>query len=147
MFTAKTLSGLSTATLSTNITRDPLEQFDVLSLPAIGGGLTNLALLLALNVLVMGALFASYSVQVKTTYDYTLRSLYNLVRSVVRENLYIAKHQYFTVIFYLFFTLLLANLVGMVPYSFTVTSSFIVTFFLAMTYFVALNHVAVVRNG
>lgn len=34
---------------------DPLEQFDVLSLPAVGGGLTNLSLLLALNVLIMGA--------------------------------------------------------------------------------------------
>lgn len=66
---------------------------------------------------------------------------------MVRENLYIAKQQYFTVIFYLFFTLLLANLVGMVPYSFTVTSSFIVTFFLALTHFIGLNHLAVVRNG
>jgi hypothetical protein len=33
--------------------RDPLEQFDVLALPVVGGGLTNLSLLLALNVLVM----------------------------------------------------------------------------------------------
>lgn len=66
---------------------------------------------------------------------------------MVRENLYIAKQQYFTVIFYLFFTLLLANLVGMVPYSFTVTSSFIVTFFLALAHFIGLNHLAVVRNG
>jgi hypothetical protein len=33
---------------------DPLEQFDVLALPIVGGGLTNLSLLLALNVLVMG---------------------------------------------------------------------------------------------
>jgi ATP synthase subunit 6 len=66
---------------------------------------------------------------------------------MIRENLYIAKQQYFTVIFYLFFTLLLANLVGMVPYSFTVTSSFIVTFFLALAHFIGLNHLAVVRNG
>jgi len=36
-----------------NILYDPLEQFDVLALPLIGGGLTNLSLLLALNVLIM----------------------------------------------------------------------------------------------
>jgi len=36
-----------------NVNYDPLEQFDVLALPVIGGGLTNLSLLLALNVLIM----------------------------------------------------------------------------------------------
>jgi F0F1-type ATP synthase membrane subunit a len=127
--------------------QDPLEQFDVLALPIVGGGLTNLSLLLALNILVMAVWFNSYSIQIRNNYDFTLRALYMLVRSMVRENLYVAKQQYFTVLFYLFFTLLLANLVGMVPYSFTITSSFIVTFFLALTYFIAINHLAVVKHG
>ena len=35
------------------IATDLLEQFDVLALPVIGGGLTNPSLLLALNVLIM----------------------------------------------------------------------------------------------
>lgn len=47
---------LMTATfINPLIALDPLEQFDVLSLPVIGGGLTNLSLLLALNILIMGA--------------------------------------------------------------------------------------------
>jgi len=125
---------------------DPLEQFDVLALPLIGGGLTNLSLLLAINVVIMLAWFSSYSAQVTNNYDFVLRSLYMLVRSMVRENLYVRKQQYFTVLFYLFFTLLIANLVGMVPYSFTITSSFVVTFFIAMTHFVAINHLAVVKH-
>ena len=64
----------------------------------------------------------------------------------MKENLYIRKQQYFVVLFYLFFTILLANLFGMVPYSFTITSSFVVTFFLAMTHFVAINHLAAVKH-
>jgi F-type H+-transporting ATPase subunit a len=68
------------------------------------------------------------------------------VRSIVKENLYIRKQQYFTVLFYLFFTILLANLVGMIPFSFTITSSFVVTFFLAMMHFVAINHLAAVKH-
>ena len=68
------------------------------------------------------------------------------MRSIVKENLYIRKQQYFVGLFYLFFTILLANLFGMVPYSFTITSSFIVTFFLAMTHFVAINHLAAVKH-
>lgn len=131
-----------------NIAIDPLEQFDVLSLslPLLGGGLTNLALLLGLNILLMAAWFSSYNVQVSNNYDFALRVLYQLVRSMVKENLYIRKQQYFSVLFYLFFTLLIANLVGMIPYSFTITSSFVVTFFLAMTHFVAINHLAVVKH-
>jgi len=125
---------------------DPLEQFDVLALPIIGGGLTNLSLLLALNILIMSTWFTSYNIQVTNNYDFALRALYMLVRSMVRENLYVRKQQYFTVLFYLFFTLLIANLVGMVPYSFTITSSFIVTFFIALTHFVAINHLAVVKH-
>jgi ATP synthase subunit 6 len=137
----------STHLLNLTILRDPLEQFDVLALPVVGGGLTNLSLLLALNVLIMGVWFASYNIQVSNNYDFSLRALYLLVRAMVRENLYVAKQQYFTVLFYLFFTLLLANLVGMIPYSFTITSSFIVTFFLALTHFLAINHLAVVKHG
>jgi len=125
---------------------DPLEQFDVLSLPVIGGGLTNLSLFLTLNLIIVSLWFSSYNIQVTNNYDFVLRTLYQLVRSMVRENLYIRKQQYFTVLFYLFFTLLIANLVGMIPYSFTITSSFIVTFFIAMTHFVAINHLAVVKH-
>lgn len=95
----------------------------------------------------MGVWFASYSPAIDTNYDYSLYSLYNLVRSVVSENLYIKKQQYFTVLFYLFFIVLLANLLGMLPFSFTITSSFVVTFFLAMTHFLGLNLIAVVRYG
>lgn len=84
--------------------------------------------------------------QIKSNYDFVLRTLYALVRSMVRENLYVRKQQYFTVLFYLFFTLLIANMVGMIPYSFTITSSFIVTFFIAMMHFIAINHLAVVKH-
>jgi len=83
---------------------------------------------------------------IATNYDFALRVLYQLVRGLIKENLYLRKQQYFTALFYLFFTILLANLVGMVPYSYTVTSSFAVTFCLAATYFIAINHLAVVKH-
>lgn len=45
----------SVTAVNTNLFLDPLEQFDVLSLslPFIGGGLTNLSLLLAFNTVVI----------------------------------------------------------------------------------------------
>jgi F0F1-type ATP synthase membrane subunit a len=75
-----------------------------------------------------------------------IRGLYQLVCSIVRENLYIRKQQYFTVLFYLFGMLLLANLVGLLPFSFTATSSFVVTLFLALTHFIGVNVIGVSRH-
>jgi F-type H+-transporting ATPase subunit a len=137
---------LNALTSTLNLHLDPLEQFEVLALPLVGAGLTNLALLTAFNSALMFFWFTSFNAQVTNNYDFALRVLYHLVRSLVKENLYIKKHQYFTVLFYLFFTILLANLVGMIPYSFTITSSFIVTFFLALAHFVAINFLAVVKH-
>lgn len=133
---------------TTTFIADPLEQFDVLSLalPLVGGGVTNLSLLLAFNILVIAFWLSSFHVAGVSNYDFGLRSLYGLVRSMVDENLYVHKQQYFSVIFYLFLTLMIANLVGMVPYSFTITSSFIVTFFLALTHFIGINVLAAVKH-
>lgn len=124
---------------------DPLEQFDVLSLLPVGS-LTNLWLLLVLNFILMEIALGLYTISIRTNFDFSLRALYQLVRGIVKENLYIRKQQYFSVIFYLFLTILLANLAGMIPFSFTITSSFVVTFFLAATHFIGTNHIAVVKH-
>lgn len=94
----------------------------------------------------MALWLSSYSSRISNNYDFALRALYQLVRGLVKENLYVRKQQYFTILFYLFFTLLLANLVGMIPFSFTITSSFVVTFFLAAAHFIGINHLAVVKH-
>lgn len=128
--------------------QDPLEQFDVLTVIPLGAfSLTNLALLLASNVMVMGLWFAVFSPNIKNNYDLALVNMYDLVRSMAEENLTVKKQQFFTVLFYLFMTLLAANVVGMVPFSFTITSSFVVTFFLALAHFIGLNIVASVKHG
>lgn len=75
-----------------------------------------------------------------------MRSLYQLVRGMAKENIYMRSQQYFSILFFLFVTLLLANLVGLLPYSFTITSSFVVTFFIALTHFAGINLIAIHRH-
>jgi F-type H+-transporting ATPase subunit a len=87
----------------------------------------------------MAVVLGSSNFNLTTNSDFVTRSLYQLVRSMVKENLYIRKQQYFAVLFYLFLTILFANLIGLLPFSFTVTSSFILTFFLSLTYFLGVN--------
>ena len=128
---------------------DPLEQFQVVSTWSTycPQHLNNLALILAANLVLLASLLASYDFNLTNNYDFANKSLYDLVVTVVKENLYIKKQQYFTVIFYLFMTLLLANLIGLLPYSFTVTSSFIFTLFISLSHFIAINTIAINQHG
>jgi F-type H+-transporting ATPase subunit a len=114
---------------------DPLEQFEVVSFPLLSClfYVTNLSVVLLLNWACIYFLLSSYSFNLQSNYDFILKSIYNLVRSVVKENLTIRKQQYFLPTLYLFFMLLAANLVGLLPYSFTATSSFILTLFISLT--------------
>jgi len=133
---------VSTALASGTKLPDPLEQFEVVAVAPDFTILTNLALILVSNIGLIYSIFSVFSFSVKNNYDYVIRSIYQLVRSMVKENLYIKKQQYFAVLFYLFITLLLANLIGLLPFSFTVTSSFILTFFLALIHFLGVNIIA-----
>ena len=132
-------SNLSTATFLSIY--DPLEQFEVVSVVSLRGTvfLNNLTLTWGFVVLVFASALATFSHNLVTNFDFVTGSLYALVKSIVQENLYIKNQQYFTVIFYLFSTLLVANLIGLLPFAFTITSSFGITFFLALTHFTGVN--------
>lgn len=137
-YTWWTLQQNEPAVLHQTPVTDPLEQFDVL--PIVGfAHFTNLALILLFNLTLLTLLLVTSRANGRTTYDFALRGLYQLVRSMARENIYLRKQQYFAVLFYLFAVLLLANLIGLIPYSFTVTSSFVVTFFIALMHFLGVN--------
>ena len=126
---------------------DPLAQFEVLPVPLLSAlEFNTVPLFLAANVILMAMFFASFDFNLTNNYDYTARAIYQLVRSMVKENLYIRKQQYFTVLFYLFVTLLLANLIGLIPFSFTVTSSFVFTFFISLTHFNGVNLIGASRH-
>jgi len=53
---------------------------------------------------------------------------------------------FFPLIFVLFLFILLCNLIGMVPYSFTITSHLVVTFSLALTTFIGFNIIGIQKH-
>jgi ATP synthase subunit 6 len=55
--------------------------------------------------------------------------------------------QYFPFVFTLFTFLLLSNLIGMIPYSFTTTSHFIITFTLSFCVFIAMTLIGFQTHG
>ena len=70
-----------------------------------------------------------------------------LVKNILKANTLLEKNEYFLSLFFLFLFITLCNVGGLIPYTFTLTSSFIVTFFFAANYFIGINIIAVYKNG
>ncbi|MCH2459235.1 MAG: F0F1 ATP synthase subunit A [Henriciella sp.] len=72
---------------------------------------------------------------------------YEFVANMVRDNTGQAGMPYFPFIFTLFMFLLALNMLGMVPYSFTVTSHIIVTFALALAILIGITILGFIKHG
>src|SRR5688572_23146600 len=73
--------------------------------------------------------------------------MYDFVASMIRENIGPKGKMYFPLVFTLFVTVLLGNMLGMLPYSFTYTSHIIVNAALAFLIFFAVVIIGLARNG
>ncbi|EDP64321.1 F0F1-type ATP synthase, subunit a [alpha proteobacterium BAL199] len=133
----------------------PVEQFKLKPLVPIeiGGvdlSFTNSALFMALAVAAV-AVFLIQSMRGRHLVPNRWQSMaelsYEFIANMVRENVGSDGRPYFPFIFALFMFILLGNLLGMVPYSYTFTSQIIVTFALAITVFIGVTLVAIVRHG
>ncbi len=72
---------------------------------------------------------------------------YEFVANMLRENVGSTGMRYFPFIFTLFMFILALNMIGMVPYTFTVTSHVIVTFSLAIVIFLGVTTIGFARHG
>jgi F-type H+-transporting ATPase subunit a len=126
----------------------PLEQFEVTSLLGLNAPifgylnltLTNLALYSSLILFLIVGLHYMGNNDTKllpSKWSIALESLFASINSMVREQ--IGKEVYLPFIYSLFFFVLIANLFGNVPYSFTITSSVIVSIGLSFTIFIGVT--------
>jgi len=72
---------------------------------------------------------------------------YEFIANVVRENAGSEGMAYFPFVFTLFMFILFCNLLGLIPYSFTVTSHIIVTFALAAVVFLGVTAIGFAKHG
>ncbi|MEN8235942.1 MAG: F0F1 ATP synthase subunit A [Pseudomonadota bacterium] len=134
---------------------DPLHQFVIqpivaLSLAGIDISFTNSALFMVLGTaLVIGMLH--FGLAKKTLVPSRRQSLvevsYEFIAQMVQENAGREGLVYFPFVFSLFMFVLMGNLLGMVPYSFTFTSHIIVTFALALMVFILVTIIGFVKHG
>ena len=132
---------------------DPLHQFHIKPLVPIRIGeldfsFTNSSLWMVIAVAVVSLVFLLGKNRIVPHRLQSIRELaYEFVANVTRDILHDEGRPFFPFIFTLFVFILAANLLGMIPYSFTFTSHIIVTFALAMVVFVLATVVGFVKNG
>ena len=73
--------------------------------------------------------------------------MYEFVAEMVRSNVGNEGRPYFPFIFTLFMFILFSNVLGLIPYSYTVTSQIVVTFAMALFIFIGVTIIAVVKHG
>jgi F-type H+-transporting ATPase subunit a len=115
---------------------DPIHQFQIT--PLIGEGtfaFTNSSLFMVATVLTITfflVLATTRAAMVPGRWQSLAELSYEFVANTVRQSAGNEGMKFFPFVFSLFMFVLVANLLGMIPYAFTVTSHIIVTFALAM---------------
>lgn len=72
---------------------------------------------------------------------------YEFVANLLRDTVGKEGRKFFPFVFTLFMFILLGNMLGMIPYSFTFTSHVIVTFAMALTVFIGVTVLGFVKHG
>jgi len=112
--------------------------------------LTNLEQFLLLN-LALCLLYFMFSVHdsrvVPHTHQNRVETFYNFISSTAKQQLGLEGQTYFVFIFVLFLFIVSSNLIGLVPFSFTVTSHILQTFSLGLAVTVAITVVGFLRHG
>lgn len=135
-----------------SIISSPFEQFEINPILAINTSFsfTNSSLfaLIAVGTLVFFFYLATYRASIiPNAWQSTIESVYEFVSGLVYGQIGTKGYKYLPLIFTTFTFILACNMLGMVPYTFTVTSHLIVTLGLAMAIFIGVNIIAGAQHG
>jgi F-type H+-transporting ATPase subunit a len=135
---------------------DPIHQFQITNLVpmmSMGGhefAFTNSALMMLIIVALISTLLIGATLP-RAVVPGRLQSIaeisYEFVANTVQSSAGTEGMKFFPFVFTLFMFVLFANLIGLIPYSFTVTSQVVITAALAMTVFVIVVGYGFWRNG
>jgi F-type H+-transporting ATPase subunit a len=133
----------------------PLEQFRIhrlfeIHLGSLDLSITNSSIAMVVIVLLVTAFFVGAMRRpslVPTRWQSMAEVTYEFIAGMLRDIVGSEGRKYFPFIFSLFVFVLFANLLGMIPLTFTVTSHIIVTFTLALLIFIGVTLIGFIKNG
>ena len=134
----------------------PLEQFSIYKILPLSFGfvdlsITNSSLFVIIIFLIMFIGFnaiLSNALMIPTVWQTILEMFYEFVyHNIVSENVRKNGDLYFTVLFNIFYFILFCNLLGMIPYGFTITSHIVITLGLSSLVFFGINYIGIKTHG
>jgi F-type H+-transporting ATPase subunit a len=134
---------------------DPIHQFNItkiVDLHVLGRdfSFTNSAAYMLISVLLVAALmilFVDRNATVPGRMQSMAETAYEFIAGMVRDAAGQSGMKFFPLVFTLFMFILICNLVGLIPYTFTVTSHIIITVSLAMLVFLTVIVTGFAKNG
>jgi|TARA_B110000240_G_C13472497_1_gene441609 ATP synthase subunit 6 len=140
----------------------PLEQFQIISLLPLtflnlDFSITNLLLINILTLVFFISIVYFFSSNtnylqqtpfylVPNSWQICIETIYDLVSQLLFDNINLEGEKYFPYISMIFMFILFSNLIGLIPYSFTVTSHIVVTFTLSFSIFIGVNIIGFQRH-
>ena len=138
----------------------PLEQFQIISLLSIkvlclDFSLTNMLFVNVLVLVIFGSILTFFSSEkngissfflIPNLWQLILETIYEVVSQLVFDNLNDEGEKYLPFISVIFTFILFNNLIGLIPYSFTITSHLIVTFILSFSIFIGVILLCITKH-
>ena len=133
----------------------PLSQFEVKKIFDINIGSFDISITNSALFMIIATFFAIIFLHLATRKKQLIPSklqataelLYDFINSMIKSSMGEEGAKFFPLIFSLFTFILLCNVLGMTPYSFTSTSQIVVTLSLALICFSVITIFAIYRNG
>jgi F-type H+-transporting ATPase subunit a len=133
----------------------PLEQFEItpfvhFEVGSVDLAFTNSSLAMVITIAVI-TLFLTLSVNTRSIIPSRLQLIselsYGFIAQLLKDTVGEQGRKYFPFVFTIFMFVLIGNMVGMLPYSFTFTSHIIVTFALAAIVFIGVTILGFAKHG
>ena len=135
---------------------NPMHQFEVyrigpeIKLGTINLSFTNASLFMiisAITILFLLFLGTKKKLLIPTKTQFITEMSYTFIAKMINDTAGSGAKSFFPFIFTLFMFVLFCNMIGMLPYSFTVTSHIIVTFVLAAMIFIGVTIIGFIKHG
>nr|YP_010131926.1 ATP synthase F0 subunit a [Odontella regia]QQD79305.1 ATP synthase F0 subunit a [Odontella regia] len=136
----------------------PLEQFQIISifpvkLFCLDFSITNLVLINSLVIFIYVFIISSISTTkdaafyiIPNNWQILIESIFETVSQLLYDNINAEGEKYFPFVAVIFTFILFSNLIGLIPYSFTVTSHLVVTFTLSFSIFIGINIICIKKH-
>ena len=129
---------------------DPLEQF---SIEVFGSFFfntlsvnpsTSLGKMIAFNfILVALFIYSAKDTFIQNKFQKFVLVLFNFVASILKDAVSIKKYSFVLLLYVVFLFIFLSNILGMIPYSMTVTSHLILTLYFSLAFFIGNNLIGI----